>query len=143
MYSPQAKNKNIQYTVIISPESIDMPFPKNKLLQITGNLITNALKFTPVDGSVGVKLNLFTNETQQTLIIKVSDTGVGLDEEAIANILSGKKNTSDGTDGEIGFGFGLALVKRLVDDIKGTMNIKSAPNEGTTFTINLAWANQN
>ena len=139
LYSPQAKNKNIQYTVSISPDSVDLPFPKNKLLQIIGNLITNAIKFTPLDGSLDVTLSQFTNDTQQTLLIKVADTGIGLDADGIKNILSGKKNTSDGTDGEIGFGFGLALVKRLVDDVQGTMDIESVPNGGTTFTITLHW----
>jgi signal transduction histidine kinase len=141
LYLPKAKNKKIHYTVSITPESVDMPFPKNKLLQITGNLITNAIKFTPVDGSVGVTLHLFTKDTQQILTIKVADTGVGLDADSIKHILSGKKNTSDGTDGEIGFGFGLAIVKRLVDEIQGTMAIHSAPNNGTKFTITLQWAN--
>ena len=141
LYAPQAKNKNLLYTVTITPESVDMPFPKNKLLQITGNLITNAIKFTPVNGSVGVTLSLFSKDTHQTLIIKVADTGMGLDAESIQNILSGKKKTSDGTDGEIGFGFGLALVKRLVDDIQGTMGIKSEINGGTTFAITLKWDN--
>ena len=141
LYAPQAKNKNLLYTVTITPESVDFPFPKNKLLQITGNLITNAIKFTPVNGSVGVTLSLLSKETQQILIIKVADTGMGLDAESIQNILSGKKKSSDGTDGEIGFGFGLALVKRLVDDIQGTMDIKSEINGGTTFAIILKWDN--
>lgn len=139
LYLPQAKNKNINYTVTLMPESVDTPFPKNKLLQITGNLITNAIKFTPIDGSVNVRLGLVNSGPNQSLTIKVADTGVGLDVDAINHILSGNKNSSDGTDGEIGFGFGLALVKRLVDDLHGSMNIQSIPNEGTTFTITLQW----
>ncbi len=139
LYLPQAKNKGITYTVSLMADSIDKPFPKNKLLQITGNLITNAIKFTPVNGSVSVNLGLFNNANMQVLTIKVIDTGIGLDKDAINHILAGKKDTSDGTDGEIGFGFGLALVKRLVDDLNGTMAIESVPNEGTAFTITLTW----
>ncbi len=139
LYLPQAKNKDIYYTVNLLPNSLDMPFPKNKLLQITGNLITNAIKFTPVNGSVTVALGLFNEDLYQVLTIQVSDTGIGLDAEAISNILAGHKNTSDGTEGEMGFGFGLALVKHLVDDLNGTMNIASIPNTGTTFTIKLKW----
>jgi signal transduction histidine kinase len=141
LYLPQAKNKNIKYTVSLIPNSADMPFPKNKLLQITGNLITNAIKFTPENGSVSVTLGLLNIARQQTLTIKVADSGVGLNNDAIKQILSGNKNTSDGTNGEAGFGFGLALVKRLVDDLHGTMNIESVPSEGTTFTISLQWIN--
>lgn len=139
LYLPQAKNKSIIYTVSLMADSIDKPFPKNKLLQITGNLITNAIKFTPINGSVSVGLGLFNNANMQVLTIKVIDTGIGLDKDAINNILAGKKDTSDGTAGEIGFGFGLALVKRLVDDLNGSMTIESVPNEGTTFTITLTW----
>jgi signal transduction histidine kinase len=139
LYLPQAKNKGITYTVSLMADSIDKPFPKNKLLQITGNLITNAIKFTPVNGVVNVNLGLFNNANMQVLTIKVIDTGIGLDKDAISHILAGKKDTSDGTDGEIGFGFGLALVKRLVDDLNGTMAIESVPNEGTAFTITLTW----
>ncbi|MFC4232658.1 GAF domain-containing sensor histidine kinase [Parasediminibacterium paludis] len=141
LYLPQAKNKAINYTVSLVPESVDMPFPKNKLLQITGNLITNAIKFTPANGSVSVMLGLSNSARQQILTIKVADTGVGLNNDAVKQILSGNKHTSDGTDGEAGFGFGLALVKRLVDDLHGTMHIDSVPNEGTTFTISLQWTN--
>jgi signal transduction histidine kinase len=141
LYLPQANNKAINYTVSLMPDSVDIPFPKNKLLQITGNLITNAIKFTPVNGSVCVTLGLFNTGREQTLTIKVADTGVGLDVDAINHILSGNKNTSNGTDGEVGFGFGLALVKRLVDNLHGTMNIESIPNEGTTFTISLQSVN--
>jgi signal transduction histidine kinase len=139
LYLPQAKNKGITYTVSLMADSIDKPFPKNKLLQITGNIITNAIKFTPVNGVVNVNLGLFNNANMQVLTIKVIDTGIGLDKDAINHILAGKKDTSDGTDGEIGFGFGLALVKRLVDDLNGTMAIESVPNEGTAFTITLTW----
>jgi signal transduction histidine kinase len=142
LYLPQAKNKDINYVVTLMPGSVDMPFPKNKLLQITGNLITNAIKFTSAKGSVTVNLGLFNEAAYQILTIKVVDTGIGLDNESIKNILSGKKNTSDGTDGEIGFGFGLALVKRLVDDLNGTIDIQSEINTGTSFIITLKWLSQ-
>ena len=69
----------------------------------------------------------------------MADTGNGLEAYVIKNILS-EKNTSDGTEGEIGFSFGLALVKRLVDDVQGTMDIEFAPNGDITFTITLHWA---
>lgn len=140
LYLPQAKNKDINYSVTLMPDYIDKPFPKNKLLQITGNLITNAIKFTPVKGKVDVGLGLNFRDNKQELVIKVADNGIGINNEAIEHILAGRKDTSDGTDGEVGFGFGLALVKRLVDDLKGIMTIQSVPNEGTTFTITLKWA---
>jgi signal transduction histidine kinase len=138
LYQPQAKNKNITFTVHLSPASAMIPFSKNKLLQITGNLISNAMKFTPVDGKVTVDLNLKIEKgTMNMLRIKVTDNGVGLDKNGIDTILNSNATSTDGTGGEKGYGFGLALVKHLVDSLKGTMHIYSEPNQGATFEVNL------
>jgi len=138
LYAPQAKNKNIIFTVNLSPKSAGTPFSKNKLLQITGNLISNAMKFTPQDGKVTVDLNLRVEKGAQNLLrIKVTDTGVGLSKAAINTILNGSATSTDGTGGEQGYGFGLALVKHLVYSLKGTMHIYSEVGHGATFEINL------
>ena len=114
---------------------------KNKLLQITGNLISNAMKFTPNGGNVIADLNLKVEKGQtNNLRIKVSDTGVGLDKAGIDKILAGTATSTDGTGGEPGYGFGLALVKHLVDSLKGKMHIYSEPGQGATFEINLPQA---
>jgi signal transduction histidine kinase len=138
LYIPQAMNKNITFMVNISPSSSHVPFSKNKLLQITGNLISNAMKFTPDNGKVTVDLNLKVELGKKNhLRIKVSDTGVGLDKAGIDKILKGTATSTDGTGGEQGYGFGLALVKHLVDSLKGEMHIYSEPGQGATFEINL------
>lgn len=138
LYVPQAMNKNITFAVNISPTSAHVAFSKNKLLQITGNLISNAMKFTPNDGKVTVDLNLKIEKGQKNhLRIKVTDTGVGLDKTGIDKILKGTATSTDGTGGEHGYGFGLALVKHLVDNLKGDMHIYSEPGQGATFEINL------
>jgi len=141
LYQPQAKNKNIRFTVNLSSASATTPFSKNKLLQITGNLISNAIKFTPKDGEVTVSLNLKIEKGKQNLLrIKVSDNGVGLDKQSIDSILNSNASSTDGTGGEKGYGFGLALVKHLVDSLKGTINIYSQPGFGATFEVNLPQA---
>jgi signal transduction histidine kinase len=140
LYQPQAKTKNITFDVYTSPESATVPFSKNKLLQITGNLISNAMKFTPVNGKITVNLQLKVAETRNMLQIEVTDTGVGLGEEAIDTILKGTATTTNGTGGEQGYGFGLALVKHLIDSLKGTMDIYSVPGHGASFKIGLPQA---
>jgi len=137
LYKPQALNKNINFMVNISSTTSNRPFSKNKLLQITGNLISNALKFTPCDGKVTVDLALEITSGSDVLQIKVSDTGVGIDDEGIKSILAGAKSTTDGTVGEKGYGFGLALVKHLIDSLKGTFHIYSNPGRGATFVVSL------
>ena len=140
LYTPQALNKKIQFNVNTSASSSTIPFSKNKLLQITGNLISNAIKFTPAGGKVSVELSLKIEESHNLLQINVSDTGVGLSRDAINTILSGQAGSTTGTGGEQGYGFGLALVKHLVDSLKGTMQIYSHPGNGANFEVILPQA---
>lgn len=137
LYGPQAKHKNIRFYVHTTPLTEKVPFSKNKLLQITGNLISNSMKFTPEGGEVIVDLRLIINSERLTLQILVKDTGVGMSAESMKAILSGNASSTEGTGGEQGFGFGLALVKHLVDSLDGTMAITSEAGKGATFEINL------
>lgn len=138
LFVPQARNKNIRLSVKTSFESELIPFSKNKLLQITGNLISNAIKFTPKDGLVEIDLSLELGEQAKgTLQIKVSDNGVGIDQAGIDKILKGSATSTGGTANEAGFGFGLALVKHLIESLNGTVNIYSKPSEGTVFEVRL------
>ncbi|RFZ82038.1 sensor histidine kinase [Mucilaginibacter terrenus] len=137
LYTPQAITKNIDFVINTSVNSSTIPFSKNKLLQITGNMISNAMKFTPANGKITVDLSLKIEETKNLLQINVTDTGVGLTQEGIDKILSGKATSTDGTGGEQGYGFGLALVKHLVDSLKGTMHIYSQPGQGANFEVVL------
>ncbi|SKB89634.1 GAF domain-containing sensor histidine kinase [Daejeonella lutea] len=136
LYVPQAKIKGIKFTVSISPETETVPFPKNKLLQITGNLISNAIKFTPQGGNVQVNLVLTARENPNVLRISVTDSGSGLTQSQIDNIIEGTSTSTEGTDGEAGYGFGLALVKHLIDGLRGSFNITS-DQAGATFEVIL------
>lgn len=136
LFTPQAIPKNIRFTVSILDDNETIPFSKNKLLQITGNLISNAIKFTPQNGTVTVELGLVVTSTDKNLQIKVTDTGVGLDTVAVAQLFTqGAVSSTSGTVGEQGYGFGLALVKHLVDDLKGRIEVVSKPGEGAVFTV--------
>jgi signal transduction histidine kinase len=137
LYMPQARNKNISFVVNIIPKNAHIGFSKNKLLQVAGNLISNALKFTPAGGKVVVDLSIKLESEVTKLNIKVSDTGVGLSKESIDIILSGTASSTNGTGGEKGYGFGLALVRHLIDKLNGTMDIYSIPGRGTTFEVNV------
>jgi signal transduction histidine kinase len=137
LYSPQAQSKKINLTINTDGSSIDS-YPKNKLLQIVGNLISNSIKFTPEKGEVHVDLQTRKEEKDQVeLFIKVADNGVGMDEETKDEILIGGKKSTEGTKGETGFGYGLSLVKHLIDKADGTFRISSKSGEGSTFRIVL------
>lgn len=140
LYQPQAKNKNIDFTVTITPETEKVTFSKNKLMQVTGNLISNSMKFTPDNGMIAVDLELKLENGYKILTIKVKDSGIGLSAEKIDLILNGNVSSTDGTDGEKGYGFGLALVRHLVDSLQGSMKISSSPGKGAEFEVTLPQA---
>ncbi len=137
LYMPQARSKNILFVINTNRENEEIAFSQNKLLQITGNLISNAIKFTPKFGDVVVNLELTVNELARTLKITVRDTGVGMEQEAIDNMLNNAATSTIGTGGEKGYGFGLELVKHLVQGLKGTFNVTAKPNEGSEFEVVL------
>lgn len=137
LYGAQARQKNIFFTVSVVGDVGDISFPKTKILQITGNIISNALKFTQNKGAVSVTLGLEKQANKHMIQIQVRDTGEGMSQEKIDEILEGETKSTIGTDGEAGYGFGLSLVKYLVDTLQGTLSIDSEPAKYSLFTIVL------
>jgi signal transduction histidine kinase len=137
LYTPQAINKQVHFDVTASKHTQRIPFLKNKLLQIIGNLVSNAIKFTPLGGKVMVHLELIQAVKNPTLQITIQDSGIGMSADQVQQILNGIGETTPGTQGEQGYGFGLALVKHLVESLKGTMEIFSELGSGTRFFIQI------
>lgn len=137
LYLPQARTKGIVFEVQVSESARYLPLSKNKLLQITGNLISNAIKFTPAGGKVSVNMDLLNRSEGQVLSIEVADTGIGISRELADQILQGQATSTDGTAGEAGYGFGLSLVRHLVSELKGNMKIDISALGGTAFRIEL------
>lgn len=137
LYQPQAFNKQINLKIESNIAFDTISIKKDKLMQISGNLISNAIKFTPNGGNIEVLLDLFLETDKKTLILEVRDSGTGIGQEAIDEILKGTAESSDGTLGEKGYGFGLPMVRRLLDELNGTMNIESKIGQGSTFQIRI------
>ncbi len=102
------------------------------LALVWGNLFSNAFKFTEAGGTVS--LSLYTNE--HYAVVKVKDTGCGMTSEVGAHIFEKfyQGDTSHATQGN---GLGLALVKRVVDIMRGEISVESAVGAGTTFTVRI------
>jgi len=137
LYGPQAVHKGVILSVNTHSLTENILVSKSKLVQITGNLISNSIKFTPVGGTVTVDLELSLHLDVPTLHIIVSDSGVGISDAAIEAILDGHALSTSGTMGEEGFGFGLALVKHLVDGLEGSISFTSEAGKGTKIEIVL------
>jgi signal transduction histidine kinase len=137
LYQPQAEAKHVELEFILEPCNQIVPFSKNMLMQIAGNLISNAIKFTSAGGKVQVKLGMILRRSKVFLRIHVSDTGSGMDEKSIQRILLGKAETTPGTIGERGYGLGLSLVKHLVELRGGKIKISSIVDQGSVFVVTL------
>ncbi|WP_133547747.1 GAF domain-containing sensor histidine kinase [Salegentibacter sp. 24] len=136
LYTPQAQSKRVNYKVSFS-QGISTTFPRKDLLPISGNLISNAIKFTPPNGMVSVFLSIEENNQKNELLIEVKDTGMGMSQEKLNQFSSGAVNSEKGTQGEKGFGFGLKLVTDLVDEMNGMLKASSSPEGGTKITVRL------
>ncbi|MEQ8698640.1 MAG: ATP-binding protein, partial [Bauldia litoralis] len=108
---------------------------ERKLRQIVLNLISNALKFTPEDGSVTVALQ---TSAGGGAVLSVTDTGIGMTASEVIEALEPFGQIANSyTRQQQGTGLGLPLTKRLVELHGGGMTIKSQPGIGTTVTIRL------
>jgi signal transduction histidine kinase len=106
------------------------------------NLCSNALKFTQDGGKISISYR----EDPENIFIEVTDTGVGISEENQKKILdteSGNLYTTRGVKDEKGTGIGIKLMIEMLKLVDGNISIKSAPGEGSTFTVEIPKILQN
>lgn len=138
LYLPMAKNKGIKLSLSAQIET-EIELQLNlflNLIQITGNLIANAIKFTPPKGSVKVDFELDAEEDRSILKVTVTDTGEGMNPDQVSAFNQAKSvERSAGTNGEPGSGIGLLHVMEMVCEVDGHISVKSEKGSGTTFSL--------
>lgn len=128
-----AQQKNVHVELVKPDQEFIYEFDQDKLEKIFFNLMSNALKFTPAEGSIEVKL--WQNET---LNISVIDTGIGIEAKDLPFIFD-RFYQVDGstTKNYSGTGIGLALAKELVELHNGKIEVQSEINKGTSFLVSF------
>src|SRR5690606_36201665 len=108
-----------------------------RLQQIISNLVSNAIKFTP-QGRVTVSADVIASAAGPRLAISVSDTGIGIAEADLPFIFDEFRQVDGSTTRAYGgTGLGLAITKKLVEMMDGTIEVESAPGQGSRFTVSL------
>jgi PAS domain S-box-containing protein len=115
---------------------------KNLIGQVFNNLISNAIKFT----NEGRKITISANPSSQIRFVEfsVKDSGVGIKEENLKDLFKiDAKFTTEGTAGEKGSGFGLSLVKEIIEKHSGSIRVESEFGKGSNFifTVPISPAN--
>ncbi|GAA6624103.1 PAS domain S-box protein [Scytonema sp. NUACC26] len=140
--SSAADAKDITIESFLDPSIGVVLGDPNRLQQIVWNLLSNAVKFTPRGGKVEVKLSIEESQwekTQQSVLIKVKDTGEGIAPEFLPYVFERfRQADSSSTRSHGGLGLGLAIVRHLVELHGGTVRVTSPGlARGTTFIISL------
>lgn len=129
----QAKGHEVQ--VLAAPEPVWVLGDRPRLTQVLGNLLQNAARYTPARGSIAVKVR----QTKGLAMVDVIDNGVGIAPELMPHVfdlfVQGEAQVAGGAGG---LGIGLTLVRHLVTDHGGSVEVASAGvDQGSRFTITL------
>lgn len=136
-FQERAAEKNIAFNVAAAP---DLPLIKGdqKIVEhILGNLVSNAIKYTPADGTVSIKLA----PAAGMIRMEISDSGIGIPEADRTRLFTEFFRAENARAVEkTGTGLGLAIVKHYVDKLGGRMLVESEEGMGTIFVVDLPTA---
>jgi signal transduction histidine kinase len=137
MMRPSANEKQITLEGAAEPSIPLVYADPDRALEVFINLIDNAIKFTPANGSVLVRASLV--ETDPSAVyISVTDSGRGIPQEALPRVFERLYQDPDAVDGNrSGLGLGLYIAKEIVNLHGGRMWVASPPGNGSTFSFTL------
>ena len=129
---PSADGRGISIRSTLLPEEVLIYADERRIEQVFNNLLGNALKFTQRGGLVSVNVACKGEEA----VVRVSDTGRGIEAELLSSIFLPYRQAESGALG--GLGLGLAIVKHLVEVASGSVHVESeGKGKGATFTVRL------
>ncbi|MBK1672254.1 hypothetical protein CKO35_02840 [Ectothiorhodospira shaposhnikovii] len=130
-----AQVKDISVSVVPG-EALHVRADPTRLRQVLINLLSNAIKYNHPGGTVRVSAV----QQQQRVLISVEDDGIGMTPEQTANLFRPFVRMSREVSNEDGIGIGLSLSLRLMQMMGGDIHVKSAPDQGSVFTLDLQWS---
>ena len=139
-YAARADEKNINLLLFVDPRiTHTLKGDPTKISQILVNLISNAIKFTPEDGVIEVRVEVIDSENGISHIkFSVKDSGIGVSDEQKENIFKAFSQEDISTNRKFGgTGLGLTISSKLIQAMGGKLDIDSVKGEGATFFFTL------
>lgn len=137
LFQLEARARHVSLEAVVPSRVPKIHIDVERVQQVLTNLVANALKFTPENGSVRIKVRLRADREQ--VVVSVSDTGTGISEEDQHRIFDEfaqvRKHVAERQ--RSGSGLGLAIARRIVEAHHGRIWVHSHVGEGTTFTFTL------
>ena len=141
MFTTQMQSKEIDFFVDSSQVyNGKVLCDKNRLNRVLLNLLSNAYKFTPEGGTVSVSMWQIEDDDSDygNFELRVRDSGIGMTPEFAARVFDAfERERTSTVSGIQGTGLGMAITKSIVDMMGGTIEVETAPEEGTEFIIRL------
>lgn len=135
-FTSLAESQQITFETSKEQQEVWGYIDNDKLDKIITNLLSNAFKFTPKGGTVTAHIT-YINDFRKA-IITISDTGIGIKKDKLDKIFDRFYQVDSSQNRKFeGTGIGLALVKELVDVLKGNIKVESQENVGTTFSLQI------
>ena len=140
LFRPQAEEKKIALTAEVDIPPVDVLLDAVRFRRLMGNLVDNAVKFTPEGGHVAVsaRRKFSSGSGYARYEISVADDGVGMAAGFLQRIGKVFEREQASTEsGYLGTGLGLAITKKIVDLMGGSIDVESEKGKGSTFTVSL------
>ena len=133
-----AEAKGVRLQMLLDPQAGPITGDSDRLQQVIWNLVSNAVKFTPKEGRVQIRLERVNSHIE----IAVSDTGQGIESEFLPHVFDRFRQADSSSSRKYGgLGLGLAIVRQLVEMHGGAVTATSPGiNQGSTFTVTLPLA---
>ena len=140
LFDSQMAEKGITFTRYTQVEHPKVICDETKLREVFLNILSNALKYTPAGGSVHMALSELPSSMPGYAVYQtvIEDTGIGMSEEFLPHIFEEFSRERSSTESRVtGTGLGMPIVKKLVDLMKGTVEVQSQVGKGTRFTVTI------
>ena len=136
LVSPQSNTKNIKVVHQFDPNIGQVWMDSEKMKQVILNILSNAIEFTPDGGEVNITTANYAEKGKpKSIRIYIKDNGVGIPQSMIDKIFDPYFTTKHKSSIHNGTGLGLSIAHQNMQDHGGSIEVKSKPNEGTTFTF--------